>query len=190
MAKGSGGTRYQGPVAGIDSAPSLSGDTTGVLSSVMTRYNSYGEGWEKTYLSESGGFVVTAIQRKEKGNQNKQEALKFEKEQRMCKKYASFGFQIEHLSEVTGISSSDTRIVRHPQGVIRINGALADLKSTGSANNIVSYATKATTKQGAKYVLFEFTKHDPKIPSEIKKLIKKGIQGYYYFSDENTYYSF
>ncbi|MEG2219429.1 MAG: hypothetical protein RRY02_07915, partial [Muribaculaceae bacterium] len=95
---------------------------------------------------------------------------KYEKEKNMCINYAKAGYAIRHLGEVSGVSSSD----------VLCNRVKADLKSTGSHNNILKYAKKAIREQGAKMVLFEFEKMSVQIKTEINKVSKLGIHGMYY----------
>ena len=160
----------------------------------ILRFEEYDEKqWERTaFFLESGGFLVTSKQRLLKSSINKREYSKFQKERRMCLRYASFGFQIEHLSEYPGLSSPDVNIIRHPQkgGVVLVNGQRADLKSLSSANNIVRHAKYAIFKQKAELVLFEFPTRSSAIENTLKNLSNKKIHGYYYFSDEEGYNSF
>ena len=104
-------------------------------------------------------------------------------------KYASFGFQIEHLNEFPGISSPDVALVRHGY-TVRVNGRLADLKRLSSANNIFKEGKDAIYKKGADIVMYEFTGHFRGLTRALEKLKIKNIHGYYYFSDGHTYYSF
>ena len=155
-------------------------------------YNLYNpEIWEQTvFFEESGGYVVTARARIAFSEKNKTERMKFEKEQRIVKNFAYFGFQIEHLAEYSGVSSPDVRIAGNSHGIARVNGKYADLKSTGSSNNIENYAKKAINEQGAELVLFEFTAKNAKIESEITKLSRKGIHGFYYYTGIRRCYEF
>ncbi len=145
--------------------------------------------WERTtFCKGSKGFVVTSLKRIGSANKNKQETEKFQKEQRICKTFASFGFQIEHLSEIPGISSHDINIIHHPEmGRVLIKG---ELKSTRSSNNINGYAKHAIFDQGAKCILFEFTAKSKRIINQLNDLSNKGIHGYYYFRGSHEYGSF
>lgn len=105
-------------------------------------------------------------------------------------KYASFGFQIEHLNERPGISSPDVNVIRHGGGDSRVKGRFGDFKSTISANNIVEYAKHAVKEQGADFLLIEFVAYDRKIPAKIKEMVRNNIHGYYYVSNEKGYHSF
>ena len=153
-------------------------------------FYSYDSGWEHTFYDErTGGFLVTQLARKYK-RMSKRDLETFRKEQRMGVKYASFGFQIEHLNELPGVSSPDAFVRRHGTTAIVVNGQLADFKSTKSANNIVNYAEHAIKDQGAQIVMFEFTERATGIVDKIKSLTAKGIHGYYYYSDDKEYHSF
>ena len=107
----------------------------------------------------------------------------------MCRQFADFGFQIEHLEEITGQSSHDTNVVSFGKhtSIVRVNGVQAELKSLSSRNNIRRHADDAVGKQGAEIVLFEFTKRENKtsILNEIKMLSNRNIHGYYYFTGDN-----
>ena len=153
-------------------------------------FYSYDSGWEHTYYDDrTGGFLVTQLARKYK-RMSKRDLETFRKEQRMGVKYASFGFQIEHLNELPGVSSPDAFVRRHGATAIVVNGHVADFKSTKSSNNIVNYAKHAVRDQGADFVFIEFESHDRKIPARIKELIGNNIHGYFYYIDESTYSSF
>jgi len=154
------------------------------------KFYSYESNWEHTFFDEkTGGYLVTELQRKYKP-MTKNDEESFLKEQRMGMKYASFGFQIEHINELPGVSSPDAYIRRHGNGAIVVNGQLADFKSTKSANNIVKYAKYAIRNQGAELVMFEFTDHPKGITDRIKSLTHKEIHGYYYYSDQNEFEAF
>ncbi|MEG0560898.1 MAG: hypothetical protein RR513_10355, partial [Muribaculaceae bacterium] len=101
---------------------------------------------------------------------------KYEKEKNMCINYAKAGYAIRHLGEVSGVSSSD----------VLCNRVKADLKSTGSHNNILKYAKKAIREQGAKIVLFEFEKFNSSFIGEISRLKQLKIKGMYYIKGQET----
>ena len=153
-------------------------------------FYSYDSGWERTFFDErTGGFVVTELARKYK-TMSKHDLETFLKEQRMAMRFASFGFQIEHLNEMPGISSPDAYVRKHGGESLTVKGHLADFKSTKSANNIVEYAKHAVRDQGADFLLIEFLSHDVRIPSAIRSMISNKIHGYYYYWDDNKYRSF
>lgn len=125
------------------------------------------------YFDEnSGGFVVITHQREEKSKVSKQEIAKFEKERRMAKVFAKSGYHIILVDEIPGVGSAD----------VLIDGVSADLKSTGSHNNIIKYAKKATRQQDANMVLFEFTAETDEIHKELEAVKRLGIECMYYFS--------
>lgn len=144
--------------------------------------------WVRTYRSPSGGYVDTDPRRIAESTRNRNEREKFEKEQRMCRNYADFGFKIQHLYEVYGVSSADVRVLSygHRESLVTINGEKADLKSTASANNVEHYAKHAIRDQGAEKVLFEFTSREKEqqILGKIRKLNREGFHGYYYFTGD------
>ena len=97
--------------------------------------------WEKTAVFyESGGFLVTSRLRILRGQLNREEKAKFDKERHMCLRYASYGFQIEHLAEFPGKSTPDVNVVRHPavQGIVVVNGKRAELKSLKGFMGIIT----------------------------------------------------
>lgn len=144
-------------------------------------YKGYSSEWQKEIFSDqNGGYLVTSKNRITKSKINKNETEKFLKEKTMAKVFANAGHRIELLDEVSGISSPDAIF----------NGLKADLKSLSSHNNIIRDAKKATRKQGAGVILFEFTKDTEKIHLELLKLQKMDIKAYYYFrGKENKIYS-
>lgn len=132
--------------------------------------------WEHTFFNaNTGGYVVWHVTRVANGQRNKQEAAKLAKETHMCRVFADNGYKIEMLEEKAGISSPD----------VKINGKLADLKSTKGAGNIVKYAHKAIKKQQAEIILFEFETLSSKYIEEIEKLKRENIHGYFYVKREN-----
>jgi hypothetical protein len=133
---------------------------------------------ECNYTLPNGGRVTTPEERLSKGNYNKQEQAKFEKELRMAKQFANGGHKIDFAADDTG--SYD----------VLIDGAKADFKSTSSAGNIVKYAKHAIREQGADIVLFEFTKWGTPFIEEIAKLKRLGIHGKYVISGNSTIYTF
>ena len=108
------------------------------------------------------------------GQRNKQEAAKLAKETHMCRVFADNGYKIEMLEEKAGISSPD----------VKINGKLADLKSTKGAGNIVKYAHKAIKQQKADIIIFEFEQQSIELEKELDKLRRQGINGFYYYKEE------
>lgn len=111
------------------------------------------------------------------------------KEQKMCRKLVSFGFQIEHLYEVPGVSSPDIAVKRHGC-IVKIGGRLAELKQLSSSNKIYNEGKNAKYNKKADLIIFEFTKQSSGIFREIGRLTGIGIHGYYYYTDSKTYYAF
>lgn len=126
------------------------------------------------YFSTEGGFLQSSIERIKEGQLNKQENGKFNKEHNMCMTLATNNFNVSYLESKPG--SYD----------ILINGVPADLKQVGSYKQIEHHASKAINKQGARLVIFEFTKQSVEFYIEISTLKKKGIHGYYYFSHNKS----
>ena len=92
-----------------------------MINSDLLLFYSYDSSWERTYFHEmTGGYLVTQLARKYKP-MSKNDRETFNKEQEMAIKYASFGFQIEHLNEMPGRSSPDAAIRRNAIGII-VNG--------------------------------------------------------------------
>lgn len=132
--------------------------------------------WEHTAIyPKAGGYVVTHRERLKHSSISKNETDKFQKELRMCQVFAKNGYKIELLNEVPGVSSLD----------VRINGISAELKSTKGHSNIVKYAKKAISKQGAEIVLFEFEGFGSEHINELKKLKEEGINVLFYIKGED-----
>ena len=187
MSKASGGTRIKYPKSHAD-------NSSDSMPLPISPYFQYDDKWEKTLLdNETGGFVVTSKERIAFADKSPNEKGKFQKEQGMCKDLAHMGFQIEHLSEISGISSPDIKIVRSPvKSIVKINGEYADLKALNSTNNIVRHAKDAIEKQGAAKVVFKFPASidKGKLYNAINKLTTKGRHGIYYFEGETKYETF
>ena len=131
------------------------------------------------FNNDNGGYLVIDKNRIAKSKINKNETAKFLKEKAISTVYANSGVKIKMLDEVAGISSSD----------VLADEILADLKQTSSHNNILKYVKKANKKQGAKVVLFEFTKETPEILKEIENLkANKSKVMYYFTGKENIIY--
>jgi len=145
------------------------------IKEARAKFDSYGSEWEKTLFDEdSGGYLVTEKSRILQSQKSPNELKKFDKEQDMCKTLACNGFAVEHLDDKKGESYD-----------IHLNGIKADLKKTGSHNNMVNYAKEAIREQGAEMVVFEFEKETEEIHAEIKRLQSKKISGIYYFTKKN-----
>lgn len=140
-------------------------------------YNAIKSKYKKEFFNtENGGYLAINNDRIENSKINKNETAKFLKEKKMATTFANSGMKIKLLGEVPGVSSADALA----------DGMLADLKQTSSHNNILKYVKKAQKRQGAKIVLFEFTKKTPEILKEIENLKKSKSKIMYYFTgDEN-----
>lgn len=133
--------------------------------------------WSKDYFNKvNGGFLVTNNDRIRNSTLSKNERAKFSKEVDMCRVLAEKGYRVELLREVSRVSSPD----------IVINGMTADLKRTGSHNNIVKYAKKATREQGAELIVFQFDKETSDIHKQLELLKGEGIKGYYFFTGKES----
>jgi hypothetical protein len=133
--------------------------------------------WRRDYFNrDNGGYLTVDKQRIEHSKISKNEKEKFAKEYAMSMVFAQKGYKIEMLRERPGLSSSD----------ITINGIMAELKKTSSHNNILKYVKKATRKQGAEIVLFEFEKNTKEIQLELLELQKTGIKVHYFFTDNKN----
>ena len=125
--------------------------------------------YQHDYFDErTGGYLVIEKQRIAQGELNKQEKEKFEKERSMCMVLAQNGYAVEYLKDAQGCYD------------ILLNGIPADLKKTASHNNMVKYAKKAISEQGAKVVVFEFSKMAHGIEKELYSLKKLGIPVKYF----------
>jgi len=142
------------------------------IKEARAKFDSYGSEWEKTLFDkDSGGYLVTQISRIAQSGKSDNEFKKFDKEQEMCKTLSRNGYAVEHLDDNNGETYD-----------IHLNGIKADLKKTGSHNNIANYAKEAIREQGAEIVVFEFEKETEKIHAEIILLRKKNIHGKYFFT--------
>ena len=135
--------------------------------------------WERTYVSPKDiGLVVTQLERIAEAAVGNAERNKFDKELRMCKVLADNGHDVEYLQGVN-----------RPAGQtydIRFDKVKADLKClTGGAGNIVKYAKKALTKQGAEAVVFEVPSHHAKYYEALAEARRKctGRIFFYFMND-------
>ena len=156
----------------------------------LSLFHSYDSSWERTFFDErTGGFLVTSLMRIGEAFKSKNNRLVFLKERQMCIKLATFGFQVEHLYEIPGLSSPDIGIRRHGS-YAKIRGKTAELKQLSSSNRVYKEGINARYRKKADLLIIEFTKQAPKIAREIGRLSDKGIHGYYFFSDDKCYTSF
>lgn len=136
-----------------------------------------GCGWAGVFFDgERGGFVAVHPARLARGKMSKQEGAKLDKELRMCRAFAGAGHRVKMLEEIPRVPSPD----------VTLDGVPAELKSVGSANNIVKYARRAVRVQGAKMVLFEIETRTGVVEQELDKLRRGGINGFYYYRDERV----
>ena len=139
------------------------------------KFDSYGSGWKKRYFDKkTGGYLVTERARIEQSKKSDNEKAKFHREQGMNMTLARNGYAVEHLDD-------------QKYGYdIHLNGIKADLKKTGSHNNMVHYAKHAIREQGAEMVVFEFENNTKKIQEELDKLKRLDIKVIYFFSSDKT----
>ncbi len=143
-------------------------------------YKKYDKTWRKAFFNEqNGGYVVINKNRIAKSKISKNEIKKLEKETRMALNYAQYGYRIEILDELPGISSPDALC----------NGIPIDFKSVKSPDKIVKHAKKAIHQQGADMVLFEFEKESSEIYKALLKLKKRNIKALYYFKGKKGIYN-
>lgn len=132
--------------------------------------------WEHTYKDpNTGGYVVTERTRIKDSLKSPNEREKYAVEKRMNIVLAKNSFRIEHRHENSGVSSCD----------IMLNEIPADLKSVSSHNNIAKRYKKAVRQQGAKAVVFEFTKKTEMIKRELLNYNGSEIPLYYYYLGED-----
>lgn len=143
-------------------------------------------------MFNNGGFVVTERKRIAEGSASNQAQIDFQKERNMALKYASFGFQIEHLADNKRMGGNPDVRLRRRGPNIRVNGQLADLKRVVSEKKVYDRGKEAITKNGAKLIMFEFAfqREGRKWRKRLNDLVTNGWHGVYYFSNENQYYTF
>lgn len=128
----------------------------------------------------SNNTIQVPKSRIENALKSKNEFQKFEKEYNMCKIAVLNGHKIKMLEEMPGISSCD----------ILFDNKRCELKSITQASNIHRHAEKAFNKQGAEFLLFEFSKWGKDFEFEIRKLSQKEMHGYYYIKGINLLHEF
>lgn len=138
-------------------------------------YIALGMEWQKDYFNgNNGGYLATHQDRRKAVEASKNERLKYEKEEAMCRVFAKCGYRVEHQAEQPGISSPD----------ILIDGLKADLKRVSSHNNVVKYARKAIEKQGAECVLFQIDNMTEQMRNELNALKRRNIKVLYFVTGE------
>ena len=140
-------------------------------------YNALGKNYSKKYFEKkNGGYLAIDKERITHATASKNETAKLDKETKMSMAYAKAGYKIKLLKEVPGLSSPDAIV----------DGVFGDLKKTASHNNILKYAKKATTEQGAEMILFEFEKETKEVYKELEVLKNKKIKAMYFFSGKES----
>ncbi len=136
--------------------------------------------WEHTYKPKKGnGYVVTEHERLREAQASKNEIEDYQKELRMNKVLADNGYRVQHLK---GIGREQGQTYD-----ILLNDMKADLKSTQGHGNIVKYAKKATTKQGAEAIVFELPKASPQITQALHEAKQKyKCKVFYYFDTDKV----
>lgn len=138
-------------------------------------YLALGTEWKKDYFNgNNGGFLATHQDRRKAAGVSKNERMKYEKEEVMCRAFAHAGYRVIHQAEQPGISSPD----------ILIDGLKADLKRVSSHNNVVKYARKAIEKQGAECVLFQIDSMTEQMRNELNALKRRNIRVLYFITGE------
>lgn len=132
--------------------------------------------WEHTYISESGGYVVTELQRIKEGKQNSAERAVFKKEMDICKVSADHGHKIAYLS------STDRK--KGETYDILFDGVPAELKSFSGGGALIKQMKHALTEQGAKMVVVRLENREVlnKLIEARRKL--KGRILYYYMGED------
>lgn len=139
--------------------------------------------WRKDYFNEeNGGYVATSWKRIEEAGKSSHERRKYDREHLICIHYARNGHRIKHLPDrkLNGEGTYD----------VFFDGIEADLKKTRSTNNIIKYAKRATKKQGAQIILFEFELWNNKFRDLVDELIRKGYHGHYFITGEKATHQF
>lgn len=162
------------------------------LSSSLRSFDAYDpDKWEKTaFYPKTGGYLVTERERIAEGKKSNNNRGVFEAEQEVCKFFASKGFRIEHISEPHGIKAPDARLVKGKHSLIKVNGILAEIKTTKSVGNLVKYGTEAVNKKGAEMMIYRLTDRNPALLDAIYELARKGVHGYYYHNGDKNYREF
>ncbi len=170
-------TFFENRVKDCHNCPYINGCIDRTLAKHIDGYDE--KQWELSYRSESG-FVMTELERLVESRKSKQAIRIYEKEKNMCEVAADNGHIVEHLH-------GENR----PKGEtydIMIDNVPADLKSTGSHNNIAKYARYAYKVQGAKSILFELIERGSRIANALKEAKRKcpDMHVLYYYSDEKV----
>ena len=139
--------------------------------------------WRKDYFNEeNGGYLATSWKRIEQAEKSNQEKRKFSREHQICLVYAAEGHRIKHLPDKKTNDEGTYDAI--------CDNVKADLKKTGATNNIIKYASRATKKQGAQIILFEFETWNNEFRNLVDELVRKGYHGRYFISGNKKTHRF
>ena len=139
--------------------------------------------WRKDFFCpETGGYLVTSWKRIAEAEKSNQETKKYERERHICLIYAKNGHRIKHLPDRKGNGEGTYDAI--------CDHVKVELKKTSSTNNILKYAKRATKKQGAQTILFEFENWSNQYRDIVSELSRKGIHGYYFITRIEQIHSF
>ncbi len=170
---------FQNRVKDCYNCPYINGCIDKALAREIHKYDK--KQWEHSYNSKNAdGYVMTEKERITEAKASKQEKKKYKKELNMCMVIADNGHKVEYLHGVN-----------RPVGEtydITLDGTPAELKATGSHNNIEKYAKKAFKEQGAKAIVFELEKRTSDIYEALNEAKRKypGLSIYFYFKNDKV----
>lgn len=124
-----------------------------------------------------GGSVTTSIERIREAVKSHNKWEVYQKEQAMCQTLAQNGYEVVHRAGSGAGNTYDTTI----------NGVKADLKRTGSHNNIQKYAKHAVREQGAQITVFQFDARTEAITDALSDLAQQGFHGLYFYTDDKKH---
>ena len=136
----------------------------------------------KRFCPETGGYLATSWKRIEEAEKSNQETKKYEREHHICIVYAKNGHRIKHLPDRKDNGEGTYDAI--------CDGVKADIKKTGSTNNIIKYASRAIKKQEAEMILFEFEKWDNDFRELVDELVRKGYPGMYFITGKGKIHQF
>lgn len=138
-------------------------------------YEEFGKEWRRDMFDEStGGYLVTHSDRIGKSKKSKNETEKFNKEHAMCVNLVKAGYKVKLLKDGGPFGDCD----------ITVDGILADLKKTGSPDQIKNYASDTFGKKKGKIVVFEFENRQAVMANVVNGVkLMKGQKIIYYYSD-------
>lgn len=144
------------------------------------------ERWEHSYISESGGYVVTEKERIKEGKRNSREKKVYEKEMSMARVCADHGYKIEYLK-------GEGRKIGETHDIM-FDGSPADLKSFSGSSSLVKQIKHALAEQGAEVVIVRLEKeNEDKKLTDLDKMMDKLMEArrklrgkiFYYIEGEN-----